>query len=153
MELSHLDENNNPRMVDVSRKKETLRYAHATTEILPNQTVLEKFKDGEIKTKKGPVFQTAIVAGTMAVKKTSHIIPFCHPLNIEDTSLTILVESKKIVIHCKVKSFGKTGVEMEALMGVQAAALTIYDMCKSLGHDMIIDNCRLLEKTGGKSDF
>ena len=140
-------------MVDVSDKKETLRYALACVEIWPGQVVLDKFKDGDIKTKKGSVFQTAIIAGTMAVKKTCQIIPFCHSLNIEDSSITVTMKKRKIIIHCSVKTFGKTGVEMEALLGAQVAALTIYDMCKSLGHNMKIHNGRLLKKSGGKTDY
>ncbi len=151
--FSHIDQNNNPCMVDVSDKKETRRYALAYSEVWLPQIIRDQFSDGEIKTKKGPVFQTAIIAGTMALKKTAELIPFCHQINIEGSKVEIKLEGELAIIECRVKNTGKTGVEMEALVGAQIAALTIYDMCKALGHDMEIRNCRLIKKTGGKSDY
>jgi cyclic pyranopterin phosphate synthase len=152
-EFSHVDKNNNPCMVDVSDKKETSRFAHARTEVWLPKVIRDKFIDGDIVSKKGPVFQTAIISGIMALKKTSELIPFCHQLNIEGSKIEINLVGENAVIDCSVKTFGKTGVEMEALMGAQIAALTIYDMCKAFGHEMIIGNGRLIEKKGGKSDF
>lgn len=152
-EFSHVDKNNNPCMVDVSDKKETSRFAHARTEVWLPKIIRDEFIDGDIVSKKGPVFQTAIISGIMALKKTSELIPFCHQLNIEGSKIEINLVGENAVIDCRVKTFGKTGVEMEALMGAQISALTIYDMCKAFGHEMIIRNGRLIEKKGGKSDF
>jgi cyclic pyranopterin phosphate synthase len=108
----------------------------------------------EIQTKKGPVFQTATLAGIMAVKQTSNLIPLCHPLIIDKIKVDIqFSDNQEVVIHCTVKNTGKTGVEMEALTGASVAALTIYDMCKAMSHEIIIKETKLLKKTGGKSDF
>ena len=152
-DFSHIDKNNNPCMVDVSDKKETSRFAHARAEVWLPPIVREQFKDGDIQSKKGPVFHTAIIAGTMALKQTANLIPFCHQLNIEGSSVEIKLSGELAVIDCTVKTFGRTGVEMEALVGAQLAALTVYDMCKAFGHDMEIRNCQLIEKRGGKSDY
>ncbi|MEE2743499.1 MAG: cyclic pyranopterin monophosphate synthase MoaC [Bdellovibrionota bacterium] len=151
MELTHIDEKNNPKMVDVTQKEVTHRLAEASCMIEVDPLIMEKLHEGEIQTKKGPVFHTAIIAGTMAVKKTSDLIPFCHPLAIEGCDFDIKVKSPNhIHITCKVKISGKTGVEMEALTGTTVAALTIYDMCKAITHKMIIKETKLVEKTGGK---
>jgi cyclic pyranopterin phosphate synthase len=116
--------------------------------------ILEQFQKDEIHTKKGPVFQTAILAGIMASKKTSELIPLCHPLGLDSCTVTIeLNDSQEVEIICTVKTSGKTGVEMEALTGASVAALTIYDMCKGFSHHILIKETRLLEKTGGKNDF
>ncbi len=105
----------------------------------------------ELYLKKGPVFQTAIIAGTMAVKKTHEMIPFCHQIPVESSKFKItLDESLCVTITCQVKTTFKTGVEMEALHGAMTAALTIYDMCKSVSHHMVIKEAKLLSKTGGK---
>lgn len=152
-EFSHVDKENNPCMVDVSEKKETSRYALARTEVWLPKIVREQFVDGDIRSKKGPVFQTAIIAGTMALKQTANLIPFCHQLNIEGSKVEINLVGENAVVDCSVRTFGKTGVEMEALVGSQMAALTIYDMCKAFGHEMKITNGRLIEKKGGKSDY
>ncbi|HMQ62410.1 MAG TPA: cyclic pyranopterin monophosphate synthase MoaC [Flavilitoribacter sp.] len=152
--FSHLDERGNPSMVDVGDKLVTLRTARAQSVVVLNEAVLKQFENEEIRTKKGPVFQTAILAGIMAVKKTSDLIPLCHPLPIDKIGINIrLNEKKEVEIECMVRVTAKTGVEMEALTGASVAALTVYDMCKAFGHDMEIRNTRLLEKTGGKSDF
>ncbi len=140
-------------MVDVSKKKESRRFAHAQSRIWLPKIVRSHFLDGEIHSKKGPVFQTAIIAGTMAVKKTAELIPFCHTLNIESSSIELAMVGEEVIIDCKVIVSGKTGVEMEALVGANCAALTIYDMCKAFGHEMEIRMTKLIEKTGGKSDF
>lgn len=151
--FSHIDKNNMPCMVDVSQKKETCRFAHARSTIWLPENIRSKFIDNDIQSKKGPVFQTAIIAGTMALKKTAELIPFCHSLNIESSSIEIELENELVIIDCKVKTSGKTGVEMEALMGASNAALTIYDMCKAFGHEMEIRSTKLIEKSGGKSDY
>ncbi|PCJ18848.1 MAG: cyclic pyranopterin monophosphate synthase MoaC [Gammaproteobacteria bacterium] len=153
MGFTHVDENNKPTMVDVSHKLETAREAHARGQVWLPQIVRDQFVDGDLSTKKGPVFSCAIIAGTMAVKKTSELIPFCHQINIESTKINIQLVGENAVIDCKVKTFGKTGVEMEAIVGVNIAAATIYDMCKAFGHEMIINDIQLISKTGGKSDF
>jgi len=152
--LTHISKNGKPQMVDVSAKKPTTRQAKAqTTVVLPDE-VLKAITDGEIQTKKGPVFQAAIIAGTMAAKKTSELIPFCHTLSIDDCKIFMELKSKsEVVITCTVKAKDKTGVEMEALVGASIAALTIYDMCKALSQNIIIRNTLLLEKRGGKTDF
>ena len=140
-------------MVDISHKDGTIRTATAMAEIWLPSEVREHFKDGDIYSKKGAVFQTAILAGTMALKRTSLLIPFCHQLNIESCGIVIGLQGEHAVVECSVKTFGKTGVEMEALVGAQIAALTIYDMCKSFGYEMEIHRCRLISKSGGKSDY
>ena len=152
--FSHIDNNNQPGMVDVDAKQVTLRTATAQSIVRVPQQIMDALDGEEIQTKKGPVFQTAILAGTMAAKKCSDLIPLCHPLPLEGCKLQITTEAPdKIIIHCAVKIHHKTGVEMEALTGVSVAALTVYDMCKAFSHDMIIESTRLLEKTGGKSDY
>jgi cyclic pyranopterin phosphate synthase len=152
--LSHIDANNQPGMVDVGEKTVSLRTAHAQAKIVAPPELLALLRDDDIHTKKGPVFQTAIVAGIMAAKKTSELIPMCHPIGLDDCKIAIHVnESKEIVIECRAKVHHKTGVEMEALTGATIAALTVYDMCKSVSHGIIIREVKLLEKSGGKSDF
>ncbi len=151
--FSHIDKNNQPTMVDVSDKAVTERRAHATARVRLPQPVLDALDGDEIRTAKGPVFQTAIIAGTMAAKRTHELIPFCHPLGLESCKLEIAVADGEAVIHCRVRVHHKTGVEMEALTGASVAALTIYDMCKALSHDMVIGEIRLESKSGGKSDY
>ncbi len=152
--FSHLDAAGNPTMVDVGDKAVTQRVAKARSTMVLDDAIIDQLQSDEIHTKKGPVFQTAILAGVMAVKKTSDLIPLCHPLAINKCSVDIKVDEKKeIVIDCMVKVSGKTGVEMEALTGASIAALTIYDMCKGFSHNIIIKETKLIEKTGGKSDF
>jgi len=107
----------------------------------------------EIASKKGPVFATAIIAGVMAAKKTHELIPFCHPLGLEDCQLGIAVEGNDVVIDCRCTVQHKTGVEMEALTGASVAALTIYDMLKAVSHEIVIRDTRLMAKTGGKEDY
>ncbi len=148
--LTHIDENNNPQMVDVGDKDTTKRTAHAKSSVILSPEILAQIKNDDIKTKKGPVFQTAIIAGTMAVKNASNLIPFCHPLIIEKCKIEIKLEDNIAKINCIVSITGKTGVEMEALTGATVAALTIYDMCKALSHEMVINETFLYEKAGGK---
>jgi cyclic pyranopterin phosphate synthase len=151
--LSHIDDGNRPTMVDVSDKTTTRREAHAQSVVELPEAVLAALDGDEIKSKKGPVFATAVIAGVMAAKKTHELIPFCHPLGLEDCNIEIAVEDGKAVIDCRCRVTHKTGVEMEALTGASVAALTIYDMCKALSHDIVIGETRLMMKTGGKQDF
>jgi cyclic pyranopterin phosphate synthase len=113
--------------------------------------IMERLENHDLRGPKGPVFQTAIIAGTMAVKKTSELIPFCHPLPVEACDFEILPNAAGIAIRCTVSTSGKTGVEMEAMSGVSVAALTVYDMCKAMNKGIVIDEIKLLSKTGGKS--
>jgi cyclic pyranopterin phosphate synthase len=151
--LSHIDEHNRPRMVDVGDKVATDREARARSIVRLPAAVLAELEGGDIATKKGPVFATAIIAGVMAAKKTHELIPFCHPLGLENCSISIEVEGSDAVVECRCRVHHKTGVEMEALTGASVAALTIYDMCKALSHDIVIAETRLVSKTGGKEDF
>ena len=151
--LSHLDEKNRPIMVDIGGKAPTRREAVARALVHLPAEVRAEISDGDIRGKKGPVFQTAIIAGIMACKKTSELIPLCHPVALEDCKIRITLERDNAVIECRVACHQKTGVEMEALTGASIAALTLYDMCKALSHDIVIGEIRLMEKTGGKSHF
>ena len=152
--LTHIDAENRPTMVDVSDKNPTLRTAVAEAVVVLPEVIRKLSHNGDLHSAKGPVFQTAIIAGTMAAKRTHDLIPFCHPLGIESCKIEIeLNEHFEAVIRCRVKVHHKTGVEMEALTGASVAALTIYDMCKALSHDIVIRSTRLVTKTGGKSDF
>lgn len=153
-DFSHLDKSGNPNMVDVSDKSVTERMARAMATVSLPLEIIERFENDDIHISKGAVFQTATLAGIMAAKKTSDLIPLCHPLMINKCKIDIEVNKKKEVdIYCTVRVSGKTGVEMEALTGASVAALTIYDMCKGFSHDIEIKSTRLVEKTGGKSDF
>lgn len=151
--LSHIDDHNRPNMVDVSHKTATLREAHARSIVNLPDAVLAALDGDEIDSKKGPVFATAIIAGVMAAKKTHELIPFCHPLGLETCDVSIAIDGDRAVIDCRCKVTHKTGVEMEALTGASVAALTVYDMCKALSHDIVIGETRLIMKTGGKEDF
>lgn len=151
--LSHVDNSGNPAMVDVSGKKVAIRIARAQAIVYVGEEISRQIHDNEIITRKGPVFQTAIIAGVVGAKKTSDLIPFCHPLGLEDCQVQISSRNHRIMITTVAKVSGKTGVEMEALTAAAIAALTIYDMCKALSHDIIIEEIKLLEKTGGKQDF
>ncbi len=152
-ELSHIDDKNRPTMVDVGDKAVTAREAHARAVVVLPEEVLAALDGNEIQSKKGPVFATAIIAGVMAAKKTHELIPFCHPLGLDNCDVAIALEDGRAVIDCRCKVTHKTGVEMEALTGASVAALTIYDMCKALSHDIVIAETRLMMKTGGKRDF
>jgi cyclic pyranopterin phosphate synthase len=152
--LTHLDSQGNPFMVDVSGKAVTRRSATARSIVYLPVEVLDQLVNGQLETKKGSVFQIAIIAGIMAAKKTGDLIPLCHSLGLDNCQITIqLNEQQEAVIDCTATITAKTGVEMEALVGASLAALTIYDMCKALSHDMVIKETRLIEKTGGKRDF
>jgi len=148
--LTHLDRAKRPRMVDVGTKPVTHRIAVAQACLrLPRAVTLALKKSGH-RTKKGPVFDTAIIAGIMAAKRTHQLIPFCHPLALEDCGIEIESVRAGLVIRCRVSVHHRTGVEMEALTGATVAALTVYDMCKALSHDIEITSVRLIEKSGGK---
>lgn len=140
-------------MVDVSGKKNTKRTAKAQAIVKVGQAIAALLKNEEIMTKKGPVFQTAIIAGVMGAKQTSTLIPLCHPIGLEDCQVIIKMVKDKIIINTTATITSKTGVEMEALTAASIAALTIYDMCKAMSHDITIEQIRLMEKTGGKKDF
>jgi cyclic pyranopterin phosphate synthase len=141
-------------MVDVGHKTATRREAHAQSIVEFPDDVARRFADGDIHTAKGPVFATAIIAGVMAAKKTHELIPFCHPLGLDNCDIRIALDTaNRAVIDCRCKVTHKTGVEMEALTGASIAALTIYDMCKALSHDITILETKLVSKSGGKEDF
>lgn len=141
-------------MVDVGEKAETKRTAIAVSYVQLPDEMAEHIHDGEIKTLKGPVFQTAIIAGIQGAKRTFELIPLCHQLNMNKVGIDIqLKENLLIEIICEARCSGKTGVEMEALTGASVAALTVYDMCKAFSHDIVIKETKLVKKTGGKSDY
>lgn len=150
-DFTHFNEDGRARMVDVGHKDETLRTAAAAGRVLVNSETFHKIKDGVMK--KGDVLGTAQIAGIMAAKKTHEIIPMCHPLMLTgiDVGFNMNEDDLAVEIQAEVRCKGVTGVEMEALTAVSAAALTIYDMCKAVQKDMIIDEICLLSKTGGKS--
>lgn len=152
MEFTHFDENKNAVMVDVSDKDITDRVAIATGRITLCDEVMEAIKGRKIK--KGDVLTVAQVAGIMGQKRTSELIPMCHNINLTGSKITFEIECNDIVVFSKAKTAGKTGVEMEALMGVNIALLTVYDMCKAIDKRMLISDVHLVEKKGGKSgDF
>ena len=152
MEFTHFDENKNAVMVDVSDKDITDRVAIATGRITLCDEAMEAIKGRKIK--KGGVLTVAQVAGIMGQKRTSELIPMCHNINLTGSKITFEIEGNDIVVFSKAKTAGKTGVEMEALMGVNIALLTVYDMCKAIDKRMLISDVHLVEKKGGKSgDF
>ena len=150
-QLSHLDEQGRAKMVDVSDKEITSRVAVARGSIHMRAETLELIRSGKVE--KGDVFSVARVAGIMAAKKTSELIPMCHPLNITSVKIDLTAQKKpaRVDIEASVRVSGKTGVEMEAMTAVAVAGLTIYDMCKAVDREMIIGEIRLVEKSGGKS--
>lgn len=152
MEFTHFDENKNAVMVDVSEKDITNRVATATGRITLCNEAMEAVKGRKIK--KGDVLTVAQVAGIMGQKRTSELIPICHNINLTSSKITFEIKGNDIIVFSKAKTSGQTGVEMEALMGVNIALLTIYDMCKAIDKRMLISDVHLVEKTGGKSgDF
>ena len=152
-ELSHVDPQGRPRMVDVGGKAVSRRTALAESRVQFPPAVAAQLRERNFATGKGPVFHTAIIAGVMGAKRTHELIPFCHPLGLERCDVAIEMEGDDAVVHCSVAVEHKTGVEMEALTGASIAALAIYDMCKALSHDIVIGPTRLIEKRGGKADF
>jgi cyclic pyranopterin phosphate synthase len=153
MTFSHLDSERRPAMVDVSEKIATQRTATAETRVLFPAPVAAALRDNGLRSAKGPVFDTAIVAGVMAAKRTHELIPFCHPLGLESCHIAVDMQGDSALIRCTVSVHHKTGVEMEALTGASIAALTIYDMCKALSHEIVISDTRLIAKDGGKSSY
>jgi cyclic pyranopterin phosphate synthase len=153
MNFTHLDENQRPAMVDVSGKAASKRSATAEARVHFPAAVATALRDNGLRSPKGPVFDTAIVAGVMGAKRTHELIPFCHPLGIENCQIAIDLNGDTAVIRCTVTVHHKTGVEMEALTGASIAALTIYDMCKALSHGIVIGEVRLLAKDGGKREY
>ena len=153
MSFSHLDAQQRPTMVDVGGKTASLRTAEAEARVRFPAGVAAALRDGGLRSPKGPVFDTAIVAGVMGAKRTHELIPFCHPLGLENCRIAIELDGDCAMIRCTVSVHHKTGVEMEALTGASIAALTIYDMCKALSHDIVIGDVRLVAKAGGKHDY
>jgi cyclic pyranopterin phosphate synthase len=157
--FTHLDAKSRPQMVDVGDKAVTLRTAHAAAFMRLPPALAGQLREGDIATKKGSVFHTAILAGVMGAKRTSELIPLCHPLALDDCKIEIEASppgadgSAEVAIHCRVRTHARTGVEMEALTGASVAALAFYDMVKSVAPGMAIGEIKLLEKTGGKSDY
>lgn len=150
--FTHLDAAGQPQMVDVGGKAETVREAVAQSKVFLPPVVLQQFNGQDLVTKKGGVFQTAIIAGIMAAKRTPELIPLCHTLLLDNCKIDIQLEGEEAVIRCTVRTTGKTGVEMEALTGASIAALTVYDMCKAFSQEMVIRETKLLKKSGGKHD-
>ncbi len=153
--LTHIDAATGlPAMVDVSLKAVTRRLATARSRVVLGADLLALVQHGDLPTRKGPVFQTAILAGVLAAKQTAHLIPLCHSLGLDDCQVRIRVAAPDaLIIECTVVVTGRTGVEMEALMGASVAALTVYDMCKALSTEIVIQETRLIRKTGGKRDY
>lgn len=151
--ISHLNKKNKPQMVDINNKKNTSRTALAQGEVKFSKLIFTKIEI--MKTKKGEIINTAILAGIMGSKKTSDLIPLCHNIDIEKIDIDIKTNKKNnsLIVIANVKTSGKTGVEMEALTAVSITCLTIYDMCKSLDKSILIKEIKLITKTGGKSDF
>ena len=151
--LTHLDPDGRPAMVDVSTKQAAAREASAECRVKFPAAIAEQLRANGLKSAKGGIVDTAIIAGTMAVKKTHELIPFCHPLPIDGCRLSIdWHDARTLRIECRVKTVHRTGVEMEALTGATVAALTVYDMCKALSHAIVIGPAKLLGKRGGKRD-
>ena len=149
MEFTHFNEKGRAHMVNVSEKDETKRVAIARGSIKMKKETVDLIKDGLIK--KGDVLSVAQIGGIMGVKKTSDLIPMCHNIFITGSDINFNIGEEEIEIEATVSTVGKTGVEMDALTAVKTAALTIYDMCKAVDRDMVIENVRLIKKTGGKS--
>lgn len=153
-ELTHLDDSNQPRMVDVSAKATTARTAVATCLVKLGSDLIGQMENGELQNKKGPVLHTAILAGIMGAKKTSELIPLCHPLPLDSAKVSIDPhDHETLLVTATARTTGKTGVEMEALTAASTAALTLYDMCKAANPAIIISHLKLATKTGGKSDY
>ena len=151
--LTHVSDDGRPAMVDVGDKEVTARSAVAEARVRLPPAVAATLRQAGFATAKGPVFQTAIIAGTMAAKRTHELIPFCHPLGLERCRLDVEADGDDVLIRCEVGVHHRTGVEMEALTGAAVAALTVYDMCKALSHEIVIDGTRLVAKRGGKLDY
>ena len=151
--ITHLSKKNKPQIIDISKKEITKRTATAQGSIIFSKKTFKKLE--KMQTKKGEITNVAILAGIMGAKKTSELIPLCHNIDITNVDIKITTNEKLscLVINASVKSTSKTGVEMEALTAVSISCLTIYDMCKSLDKNIIIDKIKLISKKGGKSDY
>jgi len=151
--ITHLNNKNKPKIVNINKKKSSTRTAVAQGTVCFSKIVFKKIE--KMHTKKGEILSVAIIGGIMGAKKTSELIPLCHNINIEDINIDIKTENKSrsLIIEAKVKTLGKTGVEMEALTAVSISCLTIYDMCKSIDKSIIIKEIKLISKSGGKSNF
>jgi len=152
-EFTHVDTHGNAAMVDVSEKPVTRRTALAQAIVYLGRDIVSQIQSHELQTKKGAVFQTAMLAGVMGAKRTADLIPLCHPLGLDDCQINIQVAGEAVIITARAALSARTGVEMEALTAVSIAALTVYDMCKAMSHDIVIREIKLLEKTGGKKDY
>lgn len=151
--FSHVDANAAPTMVDVGDKRPTKRRASATARVRFPRKVAAILREQKFHGPKGPIFHTAIIAGVQAAKRAHELIPFCHPIGIDNCGIDISMRGSSAIIFCTVSVESKTGVEMEAICGASIAAVTIYDMCKALSHDITITDIELIEKRGGKSDM
>ncbi len=149
MEFTHFNKKGKPRMVEVTDKDDTKRIAIARGTIRMSEHTIKIIREGQMK--KGDVLSVAQVGGILGVKKTSDLIPMCHNIFISGADMKFKIKDDRILIEAEVTTVGKTGIEMEALTAVSTAALTIYDMCKSVDKDMIIENIRLVKKDGGRS--
>lgn len=152
-DFSHVSEDGKINMVDVSKKSLTERTAVARAIVRLPEEVFSRLSEQNFQVAKGSVVQTAIIAGIMAAKRTGELIPLCHPLGLDAVNLEVKFQQNELVLYCKASVNAKTGVEMEALTGVSVAALTVYDMCKALSHDIVIAEIQLMEKSGGKHEF
>lgn len=153
-DLTHVGADGRPMMVDVSAKQASVRDALAQCRVRFPPAIAGALRAQGMATKKGAVIDTAIIAGTMAVKRTADLIPFCHPLPIDGCHIRIEWQGERdLMIECGVRTTHRTGVEMEALTGATVAALTVYDMCKALSHQLVIGPAKLVGKRGGKRDF
>jgi cyclic pyranopterin phosphate synthase len=152
--MSHVDAEGAPAMVDVTAKQPSLRVASAEAILRFPPDAFRSLESSGFQTTKGPVMNTAIIAGTMGAKRTHELIPFCHPLGLERCEIEIEpAGADSLTVRCTAAVHHRTGVEMEALTGAAVAALTIYEMCKSLSHGIVIESLRLVSKSGGRSDF
>ncbi|WP_430389933.1 cyclic pyranopterin monophosphate synthase MoaC [Dyella sp. 20L07] len=151
--LSHIDEAHQPSMVDVGAKPVTRRTAQASARVSFPTDVAQALRSSGYVTPKGAVFTVAHIAGVMGAKATAQLIPLCHPLPLDRCDFNVRMEGDDALIDCTISCQANTGVEMEALTGASIAALTIYDMCKAMSHNIVIKEIRLVKKTGGKSDY
>ncbi|MEM1357736.1 MAG: cyclic pyranopterin monophosphate synthase MoaC [Bacteroidota bacterium] len=154
MSFTHLNNDGKPEMVDVGDKAITTRVAVAECTVVLGEAIMAELQERGYNTKKGSIIQTAVIAGTMAVKQTWSVIPLCHAIPISSCKINIEgAAAGAMTVTCQVRTEGRTGVEMEALHGASVAALTIYDMCKAMSHAIRIEGLQLVSKTGGKSDY
>lgn len=151
--FTHVDADAAPTMVDVGSKRITKRRASAKARVRFPREVADVLREQKFNGPKGPIFHTAIIAGVQAAKRTHELVPFCHPIGIDGCKIEISMKGRTATVLCTVSVESKTGVEMEAICGATISAVTIYDMCKALSHNITITDVKLIEKSGGKSDF